>query len=101
MVFKKKIIFSYLYINIIIIIFYIIIDFIYCFRVAVVGQAFENVAKETEPWFGTKYKIEKIPPSTIEVSYESSVVYSFLCGGVFVLVVSNTFIFIILYILSL
>ncbi|KAK6638804.1 hypothetical protein RUM43_007073 [Polyplax serrata] len=35
-------------------------------RVAVVGQAFENVAKETEPWFGTKYKIEKIPPSTIE-----------------------------------
>ena len=35
-------------------------------RVHVIGQKFENIATETESWYGTKYKKEAIPPETIE-----------------------------------
>ncbi|KAG8271132.1 hypothetical protein J6590_069508 [Homalodisca vitripennis] len=35
-------------------------------RVAVVGKMFENKATESEKWYGTKYKQEKIPEDTIK-----------------------------------
>ena len=33
---------------------------------AVLGQKFESIADETETWYGSKYKLEKIPESTIQ-----------------------------------
>ncbi|XP_021926557.1 insulin-degrading enzyme isoform X2 [Zootermopsis nevadensis] len=35
-------------------------------RVAVVGQMFEPVSNEVEKWYGTKYKLEKIPESVLD-----------------------------------
>ncbi|XP_033611295.1 insulin-degrading enzyme-like [Cryptotermes secundus] len=35
-------------------------------RVAVVGQKFEPIASEVEKWYGTKYKLEKIPESVLD-----------------------------------
>lgn len=37
-------------------------------RVAVIGKKFENEATETEKWYGTKYKLEKLPEDLIKVS---------------------------------
>jgi hypothetical protein len=39
------------------------------FRVAVVGQKFESISNEVENWYGTKYRLEKIPDSVLDVSY--------------------------------
>jgi hypothetical protein len=44
------------------------------FRVAVVGQKFEPVTNEVERWYGTKYKLEKIPESVLNVSVLAVVV---------------------------
>jgi hypothetical protein len=44
------------------------------FRVAVVGQKFESIAIEVEKWYGTKYKLEKIPESVLDVSFLAVVV---------------------------
>lgn len=35
-------------------------------RIHVVGKSYENIADETEKWYGTKFKKEKIPQSVIE-----------------------------------
>lgn len=45
-----------------------------CCRVAVVGQKFEPIASEVEKWYGTKYKLEKIPESVLDVSFLKVVV---------------------------
>ncbi|XP_063988848.1 insulin-degrading enzyme isoform X2 [Diachasmimorpha longicaudata] len=34
-------------------------------RIHVVGKAFESIATESEPWYGTKFKKEKIPESVV------------------------------------
>jgi hypothetical protein len=39
------------------------------FRVAVVGQKFESICNEMERWYGTKYRLEKIPDSVLDVSF--------------------------------
>jgi hypothetical protein len=39
------------------------------FRVAVVGQKFESISNEVENWYGTKYRLEKIPDSVLDVSF--------------------------------
>jgi len=39
------------------------------FRVAVVGQKFESISNEVEHWYGTKYRLEKIPNSVLDVSF--------------------------------
>lgn len=36
-------------------------------RVHVVGKIYENIANETESWYGTKYKKEKIPTDIINM----------------------------------
>ncbi|KAM0735141.1 Insulin-degrading enzyme [Formica fusca] len=36
-------------------------------RVHVVGKVYENIANETESWYGTKYKKEKIPTDIISM----------------------------------
>lgn len=36
-------------------------------RVHVVGKIYENIANETESWYGTKYKKEKIPAKVIHM----------------------------------
>lgn len=36
-------------------------------RVHVIGKIYENIADETEHWYGTKYKKEKIPTDTISM----------------------------------
>lgn len=41
-------------------------------RVAIIGQKFEPDADQEEPWYGSKYKLEKIPESVIEVSTHTS-----------------------------
>lgn len=38
-------------------------------RIAVIAQKFELEADQTEKWYGTKYKMEKIPEDTLKVSY--------------------------------
>ncbi|XP_078036268.1 insulin degrading metalloproteinase isoform X2 [Augochlora pura] len=35
-------------------------------RIHVIGQLYESISNETEKWYGTKFKKEKIPKSTIE-----------------------------------
>lgn len=35
-------------------------------RVAVIGKKFENIADQEEKWYGTKYKLEKIPKNIID-----------------------------------
>ncbi|XP_039282845.1 insulin-degrading enzyme isoform X2 [Nilaparvata lugens] len=35
-------------------------------RVAVIGKKFESIADQTEKWYGTKYKHERIPDSLLE-----------------------------------
>lgn len=35
-------------------------------RVRIVGKTFESIADETEKWYGTKFKKEKIPPEIID-----------------------------------
>jgi ABC-type transport system involved in Fe-S cluster assembly fused permease/ATPase subunit len=39
------------------------------FRVAVVGQKFESISNEVEHWYGTKYRLEKIPDVVLDVSF--------------------------------
>jgi hypothetical protein len=39
------------------------------FRVAVVGQKFESISNDVEHWYGTKYRLEKIPDSVLDVSF--------------------------------
>jgi hypothetical protein len=39
------------------------------FRVAVVGQKFEPMSNELEQWYGTKYRLEEIPQSVLEVCF--------------------------------
>lgn len=34
--------------------------------IAVIGKKFESVADSKETWYGTAYKLEKIPPKDIE-----------------------------------
>lgn len=41
-------------------------------RVAVVGKKFESICDQTEPWYGTKYRLEKIPQETFQVHYLSN-----------------------------
>jgi len=36
-------------------------------RIHVVAKAYDNIANETESWYGTKYKKEKIPKETMEM----------------------------------
>lgn len=36
-------------------------------RVHVIGKMYENVANESEKWYGTKYKKEKIPGNVIDL----------------------------------
>lgn len=35
-------------------------------RVAVLGQKFESISNEVEQWYGTKYRLEKIPDSLLD-----------------------------------
>lgn len=42
------------------------------FRVAVIGKKFESETKEEEKWYGTKYKLEKIPADVIKVCYKDA-----------------------------
>nr|XP_031836448.1 insulin-degrading enzyme isoform X1 [Nomia melanderi] len=35
-------------------------------RIHVIGQAYESICNETEKWYGTKFKKEKIPQKTID-----------------------------------
>lgn len=44
------------------------IDFFFHSRVAVIGRKFEPIADQIEPWYGSKYKLEKIPESVLDVS---------------------------------
>jgi hypothetical protein len=44
------------------------------FRVAVVGQKFEPITNEVEKWYGTKYKLEKIPETVLDVSFLAVIV---------------------------
>jgi hypothetical protein len=46
------------------------------FRVAVLGQKFESISNEVEQWYGTKYRLEKIPDSLLDVSFLAVI----LCG---------------------
>jgi ABC-type transport system involved in Fe-S cluster assembly fused permease/ATPase subunit len=39
------------------------------FRVAVVGQKFESISNEVERWYGTKYRLEKLTNSVLDVSF--------------------------------
>lgn len=47
------------------------------YRIRVVAKKFESTVDETEPVYGTKYKMEKIPEEKLQVS-----LYVFLwqCG---------------------
>ena len=36
------------------------------------------MADKIEPWFGAKYTVEKIPPSTIQVSYNYSSIAKYI-----------------------
>lgn len=36
-------------------------------RIAVIAKAFESVCDQSEKWYGTKYKLEKISKELIEV----------------------------------
>ncbi|KAL0270074.1 UNVERIFIED_CONTAM: hypothetical protein PYX00_007602 [Menopon gallinae] len=40
-------------------------------RLAVIGQKFDNITDQTEPWYGTKYKLETIPNDTLQ-AWENS-----------------------------
>lgn len=37
------------------------------FRVAVISKKFENEVDLTEPWYGTQYRLENIPPEVLKV----------------------------------
>jgi hypothetical protein len=62
------------------------------FRVAVVGQKFESLSNEVEQWYGTKYRLEKIPDSVLNVSF----LVVILCGISFYRPVSLFFISVIM-----
>jgi len=34
---------------------------------AIVAKAHEEICTETEPWYGTKYKLEKLPENVLKV----------------------------------
>lgn len=55
------------------------------FRLAVIGQKFENIADQTEPWYDTKYKMEKIPEDILEVKHFYNLLY-FFPGGMVIFV---------------
>ena len=38
-----------------------------CFRVSIVAKKFEGQANTKEEWYGTEYKLEKIPQEKLQV----------------------------------